>query len=364
MKILHYLLEKEFKQIFRDKFLPKMIFVIPMVQLLILPLAANFEMKNIHLAIIDHSHSTLSEKMIEKITSSGYFDITKYTQNYSEALSSIEQDISDAIIEIPADFETSLEKENTANLMISINAVNGSKGGLAGSYLSNIITDFSSELNNRKIYLDTRPSYLFNPYLNYKTFMVPGIMVFLLTILCSTLSAINIVNEKERGTIEQINVTPISKNMFIISKALPFMAIGLIVMSMSMFVGYLVYDLVPKGSFGLIYLFAIGYISTMTAIGLIMANYSSNATQAMFMALFFIMIFILMGGLFTPISSMPIWAQNITYLNPARHFIEVIRMIYLKGSTLVDVWQQLCIIYLFAIVGNVIAIRTYSKSHQ
>ncbi|MDD4820279.1 MAG: ABC transporter permease [Flavobacteriales bacterium] len=364
MKILKFLLEKEFKQIFRDAFLPKMIFIVPMIQLLILPLAANFEMRNIHLGIIDHSHSTVSDKMIEKITSSGYFDITTYTQSNATAIQSIEQDICDAIIEIPADFETSLVKENSTTLMISVNAVNGTKGGLAGQYLSNILAEYSAELNGKNVLLNTSTSNLYNPNLNYKTFMVPGIMVFLLTILCSTLSALNIVNEKERGTIEQINVTPISKNMFILSKSTPFMAIGLVVITLSMFIAWIVYGLVPKGSFGLIYLFAVGYILSMTAIGLIIANYSSNTSQAMFIAMFFIMIFVLMSGLFTPVSSMPEWAQIMTYINPARHFIEVIRMIYLKGSTIADVWSQLLTIYFLAIIGNVIAVRTYSKSHQ
>lgn len=364
MKILRYLLEKEFKQVFRDNFLPKMIFVIPMVQLLILPLAANFEMKNIHLAVIDHSHSTTSDKMIDKITSSGYFDITTYTDAYPQALKSIERDIADAVIEIPSDFETSLIKENTTTLMISINAVNGSKGGLAGSYLSSIISDFSAQLNEKNPKIDILTTQLYNPTMNYKTFMVPGILVFLLTILCSNLSSLNIVNEKERGTIEQINVTPISKMMFILSKTLPFMAIGLTVLTLGMLVAWGVYGLVPKGSIGLIYFFAVAYIATMIGLGLIIANYSNNTSQAMFISMFFIMIFVLMSGLFTPVSSMPEWAQTITYINPARHFIEVMRMIYLKGSALNDIWGQLILLYCFAFVGNVIAVRTYSKSHH
>lgn len=369
MKTLKFLLEKEFKLILRDKFMPKIIIVLPLVQLLILPLAANFEMKNINVSLVDRDRSAMSQALAEKITSSGYFRITTSDASYKDAMTDIESDRSDLILEIPQGFEKDLKTENSATVMISVNAVNGSKGGLAGSYMSSILGDFSQNLNSAPApagepagAIRAETSFLYNPHLSYKNYMVPGILVFLVTIICSVVSALNIVGEKESGTIEQMNVSPVSKSMFILAKLIPFWIIGFIVLTIGMVAAYAVYGIFPEGSLAVIYAFGAVYILMFTGFGLLLSNSATTTQQAMFTAMFFIMIFVLMSGLFTPISSMPQWAQYITYLNPVRYFIDVMRMVFLKGSSFADVLPQFAVICGFAVLANVLAVRTYRKS--
>lgn len=362
--MLRYLLEKEFKQILRDRFLPKIIFIIPVLQLIILPFAANFEMRNINLSIVDNDHSVTSGQLVDKVLSSGYFRLTDVSARYDEALTSIESNESDIILEIPQEFEQDLGKEGAAEVLIATNAVNGTKGGMGGSYLSSIIQDFNSEKGftpSQGMGRGVRATNLFNPHLNYKVYMVPGIMVFLLTIIGGFLSALNIVSEKEKGTIEQINVTPVPKSLFLLSKLIPFWIIGFILLTIAILVARVVYGLVPVGSFGVIYLFAAVYLVAFTGLGLAISSFSSTQQQAMFTAFFFLIIFALLSGLFTPISSMPEWAQKITLFNPIRYFVEVMRMVYLKGSQLSDLRGHFFVVCLFALAFNVLAIITYRK---
>jgi ABC-2 type transport system permease protein len=362
--ILIYLLEKEFKQIRRDRFLPKIIFAVPILQLLILPFAADFEMHNINLAVIDNDRSVTSTRLTDKILASGYFRLSNLSDNYRQGLNSIENNESDILLEIPYGFERRLARAENATVSIAANAVNGSKGGLSSSYLNAIIQDFNAgttyppaQYTAGKI----RNTYLFNSHLNYKNYMVPGIIVFLLTLVGGFFSALNIVSEKEKGTIEQINVAPVPKYLFLLSKLIPFWIIGFLLLTLSVLIAGLVYGLTPAGSILTIYLFAAIYLIAFTGFGLAISSISSNRQQAMFTTFFFLIIFALMSGLFTPINSMPRWAQQITLFNPMRYFVEVMRMVYLKGSSLHDIGAHLIAISLFAVAFNALAITGYRK---
>ena len=358
MRMLKYLLEKEFKQIKRDRFLPRIIFLLPVIQLMVLPFAANFEMRNINLSIVDNDHTVLSRRLTEKVLSSGYFRLADVSPRYDEALASIESNAADVILEIPSRFEERLGREGTAELLIAANAVNGTKGGIGSSYLASIIQDFNQEKSLLPVSAGEggiRVTNLFNPHLNYKNYMVPGIMAFLLTLIGGFLSALNIVSEKEKGTIEQINVTPVPKALFLLSKLIPFWVIGLILLTIGACIAWLVYGLLPVGNMGIIYLFAAVY-------GLAISSVSSTQQQAMFTAFFFMIIFVLLSGMFTPVSSMPVWAQELTRINPLRYLVEVMRMVYLKGSTLSDLTGHFIAVCLFAVFFNILAIVSYKKS--
>lgn len=370
--MIKFLIEKEFKQIMRNAFLPKMIIGMPILMMLILPWAANQEVKNINLSIVDNDNSTYSQRLIHKVTSSGYFHLTDISSSNDKALNSIESGKSDIVLEIEPDFEKNLVKSGRADVMISSNAVNGVKGGLSSSYMNIIVSDFASEIREEWSpqsglvilpLINVVPQYKFNPYLDYKVFMIPALMVILLTMLTGFLPALNIVSEKEIGTIEQMNVTPVNKFTFILAKLIPYWTIGFTVLTLCFGIAALVYNILPMGSLLTIYLLSGVYILVMSGFGLVISNYSNTMQQAMFVMFFFMMILILMSGLFTPINSMPEWAQIITRFNPQRYFIEIMRMAYLKGSSITELTTQVFALIGFALFFNTWAVISYRKTN-
>lgn len=370
MRTLKFLLQKEFRQIFRDKAILRIIFVMPILQLLLLPWAADYEVRNVKLAIVDHDHSVYARRLISKVTASGYFQLDQYTDSYNKAFQEIEKDKADIIVEIPADFEKNLIKKNEATLLFSVNAINGVKAILGSSYLQSIVRNFNTEVRNEwiqmprfspEINIDVRPSNWYNPLMNYKFFMVPGILVMLVTIVGSFLTSLNIVKEKEIGTIEQINVSPIKKYHFILGKLIPFWILGMLILTIGMFISWVLYGIVPVGSLFTIYVFAGVYLLAVLGFGLLVSTYSASQQQAMLVAFFLFMIFILLGGLYTPIESMPVWAQWFTRFNPVTYFIEVMRLVILKGSGLADIKNQIFAVLGFAVFFNGWAILNYRK---
>ena len=371
MRTLLFLLRKEFLQIFRDPLILRVIFVMPIIQLIILPNAANFEMKNISLSIVDHDHSEYSRKLTNKFTSSGYFRLTDVSSTYEKALESIEKDKADLIIEIPQGFERDLIRDNECKMMISANAINGQTSGLAVSYSNAIIRDFNNDIRiewiqqprlNPLPVIEITSSNWFNPKMNYKYFIVPGVLALLVTLVGFLLTSLNIVKEKELGTIEQLNVSPIKRYQFILGKLIPFWILGMVVLTIGSIVSLVFYGIYPSGSFMLIYLFAAIYLIALLGFGLLTSTFADTQQQAMFISYFFMMTFILLGGLFAPIENMPDWAKYLTYINPVSYFIEVLRMIILKGSGMSDLLKHFGIISLFAVVFNMMAILHYKKT--
>jgi len=347
--MIKYLLEKEFKQLLRNPMLPRMLLVFPCIILLVLPWAANFEIKNMNLSIVDNDRSPYSTRLVQKVGASEYFHLIDVSNNYQEAMQCIEKGDADLILEIPPHFERDLLKTGVAKVLVSANTVNGTKGTLGSSYLSNIVNAYATEIRishsgsispSPVIKIDTQGR--FNPYLDYKVFMVPALMAQLLMMLCGFLPALNIVSEKEFGTIEQINVTPVSKFTFILAKLIPYW--------------------VAAGHLWLLYFFALLFIIVISGMGLVVSNYSRTMQQAMFVMFFFVIIIMLMSGLFTPINSMPEWAQAITIANPLKYFIQVTRMVYLKGSGFDDLIMQFIALLFMAIMLNGWAVFSYKKN--
>jgi ABC-2 type transport system permease protein len=364
--MLKFLLEKEFKQIFRNAFIPKLILAMPVMMMLVLPWAANQEIKNVKLSVLDNNRSAISERLIHKVVASGYFFLTDVSTSYNEAMQSVDAGKADIILEIPQEFEKDLYKSSIANVMIFANAVNGMKGGLGSAYLSGIINDFANELSkeqgNSFQFSVVSSQFKFNPKLNYKVFMIPALFVMLLTLLTGFLPALNIVSEKELGTTEQLNVTPMNKGIFILAKLIPYWTIGIVILSICMGLAALIYGLSPAGSLDTIYLYAVIYILVVSGMGIVISNYSDTMQQAMFVMFFFMLIIILLSGLFTPISSMPRWAQAITAINPLKYFMEVMRSVYLKGSSMKELLPQFFALCGFAVVFNTWAVISYRKS--
>jgi len=372
MKTILFIIQKEFRQIFRNKAMLPIIFVLPLVQLLILSNAASFEIKNIKFSYIDNDHSVASRELISKFEASKYFNIVESFSSKKEADFQMQTGKVDVILEIPIHFERDLIKENSTNLSVSINAIDGAAAGVENVYISQIISGFNQKIQTQlfqyneanyvqPVNIVTIPSFWYNNTLNYKTFMVPGILVLLVTMLTLFLSSMNIVREKEMGTLEQINVTPIRKYQFIIGKLFPFWVLGLVILTVGLTIAKVVFSVPILGSIGLIYFFTSVYLLVILGIGLIISNNSDTQQQAMFVAWFFTVIFILMSGLFTPIESMPQWAQNLTLLNPIRYFVEIIRMVMLKGATFSDISRPFFMIVFYAFALNGIAVWSYKK---
>ncbi len=371
---LRYLIEKEFKQMVRNPMIPRLIVIFPCLMILIMPWAANLEIRNVNVSIADGDHSTLSMRLTDKMVASDYFRLADIAPDYGQAMRSIERGDADMIVEIPPGFEADLMRGMRPQVLIAANSVNGTKGALSVSYMSAILEEFSSELRQQYASLavqgpaQPQPSFgvhvqgLFNPHMDYKLFMVPALMVMLLTMLCGFLPALNIVSEKELGTIEQINVTPVSKFTFILGKLIPYWIVGFVVLFVCVPMAWIVYGFLPVGSMWTIMLFTMAFLLVMSGLGVLISNNSGTMQQAMFLMFFFVIVFLMMSGLFTPIEGMPEWAQMIAQANPLTYFIAVMRAVYIKGSAVADLLPELAALCGFALLFNVWAVWSYRKS--
>lgn len=370
MKKLLFILEKEFKQILRDKLIMIIILIVPILQMLILPMAADMDVRHLKLAVVDQDQSSISRRLVNKISSSNVFDIIDVSFDYESTLKKIEKDEIDIIITIPQNFENKLIKENKQKVAISASAINTMKAGLGTSYLRQIINDYNLELISeyssqnlsRAMIIQTTSSALFNKFEDFKYYMVPAILVLLLTVVSAFLTALNIVKEKEIGTIEQINVTPIKKWEFIVGKLIPFWIISLVVFTIALLIMRFVYGIEIEGSLSTLYFFTNIYIFATLGLGLLVSTFAQTQQQSMFISYFFIMIFILMSGLFMSISSMPLWAKVIANLIPITHYMEAVRAIILKGSGIMDLYRLAIYIIIMGVVLVGLAIRNYRKT--
>lgn len=372
MRTILYLVRKEFLQIFRNKGLLPIILVMPIIQLIILSYAADFEIRNLKFYWIDKDQSETSRLLRSKLEGSGYFILSGTSFNSSDGFETLDKGEADLVFEIPSNFEKNLITQGTESIQLLVNAIDGTKAGLGTYYANQIIFDLTRELQSEYgIRLGTKPinfkqinttySFWFNEDLNYKTFMVPGILVLLVTMIGAFISAMNIVREREIGTIEQLNVTPIKKYHFIIGKLLPLWILALVEFTVGLILAWLVFGIVSVGSLILLYAFAGVYLILVLGLGMFISTFTETQQQAMFITWFFLVVFLLMSGLFTAIENMPEWAQKITLINPIRYFIEVVRLVMLKGATFWDIRLHFVIITIYALVINALAVWNYRK---
>lgn len=370
MNILITLLRKELKQIFRNRLMLPMIFVMPIFQLVVLVYAANLEMKNIEIVIVDQDLSQYSRGLVSKLQGSSFYEVKGYTSDINEAEAMLYRDDVDAIVHIKKDFEKQLINEKEADVQLLINAINATEGSLINVYSSRIIWDYSNSIRSELLAysgkgimnIEMIPSFWYNPMLDYKIYMFAGILVILVTMIGMFLSALNLVSEKELGTAEQINVTPVKKYQFIVAKLLPFLLIGLFELAFGLLIGKVLVDLPMRGSLLLLFLVAFVYLLVTLGLGLFLSTISSTQQQLMLVAFFLWVTFILMSGIFTPTESMPVWAQKINIFNPLSYFMRVIRMILLKGSDFRDISRDFYSLTVYAILMLTLAITNYRKT--
>lgn len=369
MRTILFLLQKEFLQVFRNKTMLPIIFVVPIIQLLILANAATFEIKNVNLSIVDNDHSSLSRSLISHFEGSPLYTIVPIEQSMEHAVESINANSSDAVLIIPSKFEVDTRNGNQPSIQLLINSINGAAAGLINGYTMGIINKFKmSELaqvipmGTQPLRINIIPQYWFNPELKYSHFMVPGILVLLVTIIGMFLTAINLVREKEMGTMEQISVTPIKKYQFILGKLMPFWIIGLAELAFGLFIGWIIFRIPIEGSLLLLFGFASIYLLMPLGMGLLLSATATSQQQVMFMAFFFMIVFILMSGIFTPAESMPQWAQIFNRINPMYYFMKVIRMVLLKGAGFKDIISYLLAISALSVGVIALAIAKFKKT--
>lgn len=369
MKTILYILQKEFIQVFRDKAMLPIIFIIPAIQLLVLSYAVTFEIKTIRFVIVDQDNSSLSQKLGAKFEGSSFFSKTGQTDNYEEAEQLIKNNKTDQILLIPRGFEKKLIKEKTAQVQVVTNSINGSAAGLMNAYAVSTINDFNKEiiiqqspLSITAMPISIVPAFWYNPEMDYITYMVPGILVLLVTIIGAFLSSMNIVKEKEIGTIEQLNVTPIKKYQLIAGKLIPFWIIANVDLGIGLLLAWFVFHIPVVGSLALLYLVASVYLIVVLSFGLLISTLTNTMQQAMFISWFFLVVFIMMSGLFTPIESMPDWAQIINKFNPVAYFIRINRMIMLKGSGFFDIQNDFFLLLAYALAMIVFSNWRYRKT--
>ena len=330
----------------RNAFMPKIIFIFPIMVMCVMPWVMNQEVKNIVVDVVDNDRTTQSQQLVHRIEASRYFIFGGQKATYAEAMKDIEQSRADIIIEI-----------KDGRYLIAANAVNGTKGSIGSSYLSQIVTSRQPILNSRFSTLN-----LYNKGQNYKVYMIPALMGILMMMLCGFLPALNIVGEKEKGTIEQINVTPVSKWSFILAKLIPYWLIGLLVLTVCLLLSWAVYGITCQGPLVLVYLLAILLALFFSSFGLIVSNYSDTMQQAMLVMWFFVVCLMLLSGLFTPTRSMPDWAYLTTYVNPMHYFIDAIRTVFVRGGTFQSIAHQVAALLAISSLMAFWAVKSYKKN--
>jgi ABC-2 type transport system permease protein len=385
MRQIFFLAQAEVLHIVRDRVLMAQTLIVPMIQLLVLANAATFEIRNTPIQIVDLDRSSTSRGVVNHLAANGHFDIVDTTPSLDRADERLLDGTVTMVVVIPHDFEVSLVKTGVAPVELSVNAEKGSAAGIVQAYATRVLTQYAADLQAAgKVRaalgrwgppslsdgalakseggpIEVRVRSRYNPTLNYKFYMVPGILVALVTLIGTLLSAQNIAREKELGTLEQLNVTPITRGQFIIAKLLPFWVLGLIELTLGLMIGRLVFGIPMVGSLFLLYGVAAVYLMVALGIGLWISALVETQQQAMFVTFFIVNIYLLMSGLFTPVDSMAPWVQKVSMINPVRHFVTISRAILMKGAGPAEIAQPFFILLGTAVFVLIVAVRQYQK---
>lgn len=358
--MLKYLIQKEFLQIRRNAFLPRLIVIFPIMMMCVMPWVMNQEVKNIRVDVVDNDRSTLSRQLVHSIEASNYFIFNGQKPTYEAALKDIEKMDADVVMVIPQHFRRDIVKKRNPQVLIAANAVNGTKGSIGVSYLSQIIT---IKVSPSAYTMQSKVSslFLYNKHLNFKVFMIPALFAIVMMLMCGFLPTLNIVGEKEAGTIEQINVTPVPKWAFILAKLIPYWTIALFVIVVCLVLSWLIYDITCQGPLWLVFVLSMLLALFWSSFGLVISNYSDTMQQAIFVMWFFVVCMLLLSGLFTPTRSMPHLAYLTTYINPMHYFVEAIRTVFVRGGGLNNVAHQIVALLAIGMIMGAWAVRSYKK---
>lgn len=367
MRIILMLIKKEFLQVFRNRLLISILIVAPLVQFLIFPFTADYEIKHISIAFWDQDHSTLSREIIEHFRHSSHFIDCGFIDSEAEKEEALLHDHVDFILQFPPHFEKQMVRGEESQIAITANAINSVKAGIGSDYIKNVLTGFFESKEEgtppsikKMTSISINHIHWYNEKMNYQNIMVPGILVILVTLIGSYVTALNIVREKEIGTIEQINVTPILKWQFLVGKMIPFWILGMLEFIVGLILMVFFFGISIQGSTTALLGATAIYLLVMLGLGFFISFVSKNQLQAMFIVFFLFVIYVLLSGLFTPTEGMPEWAKWINFANPMSFYMDIIKLVILKGAGLREIASQVLILSGMAVGINIAALLSYS----
>lgn len=352
---------KEFRQILRDRTSLGILIFIPAFLLVMFGYALNFDVKHIPLVVVDYDNSSTSRDFINSFTHSEFFDLMGYVQDPSSIENMLDREQARLGIVIPPDFSEKLSTGNNVKIQVLIDGANATAASTSVGYVNIAVQNFSQLILMESMSISVTPESMipfhilpriwFNPELKSAKFLIPGLIGFILMMMAVVSTALSVVREKERGTMEQILVSPLKPVELIIGKTVPYILTSLIAAVLILVVGYVMFDVYIKGSILLFFLVTLLYIICSLAMGLLISTIA-NSQQVAFMASILTTMlpaFILSGFVF-PIRNMPFFIQILTCLFPIRFFLSTIRGIILKGTGFLENWQNIFILAMFSIV--------------
>ena len=365
---LSFLVRKEFIQLSRDKKLVFLMFVYPLLQLLIFGYVFSTDVKHISLGVLDASYTKESRQLVSSIKSAGYFDVNVNTKEKSVLEEKLEHGDITAAVVIPGDFSIRLKHRQTATVQVVIDGSDPNTGGTALSYLNRIIKEQSLKLvtidprfTRTAQGVDNHINVLYNPDMRSVNYMVPGLIGILLMMVTMLLTSVALVKEREKGTMEQLIVMPLRRYEILLSKLVPFVAIGFFDAVIIAVFGTLWFNVPMRGSVILLFFMSALFVFASLGLGLFVSTVSKTQQQAMMTAYFILLPSMILSGLIFPIESMPTAIQYLTYILHIKYFLIIVRGIFLKGNTLLDLWQPALILAIYGIIVFSLSVARFRK---
>jgi ABC-2 type transport system permease protein len=343
MRQIFFMIQKEFRQVFRSREMIGIIFGIPLVQMVILGFTITNEVKYVSLLIADYDNSQISHEIIQAFANTDRFTIIGHETNPEKIESTIQEWDAQIVLNIPLHFAADLRTNLFPELQIIVDGLDGNSAGIALSYAQGILMQYARESGTNPVrirdsgsvhLIENKERMWYNLNLDNAQYMIPGIVVTLMTIISTMLSAMSLVKEKEIGTLEQLMVTPLKRYQLLFGKIIPFLILTFIELMVVMTCAKFIFNIQIQGSYLLLALLAFLFLFTTLGFGIFISTLTNTQQEAMFMSWFFMVFMLLMSGFFIPIENMPDFLQSITYLNPMRYFLAIIRDIFQKGSTI------------------------------
>lgn len=351
MRFIRLIIWKEFSQIRRDPLTIRLIILPVVIQMFFLGYAITTEVKNTTITVLDRSNTPESASLVQTILHNRLFRFAGYAESEADCRERLDKGEARLALVVPADFSKTLSAPAGADVSLMIDGQDANSSNIASGYINAIVTGWSVDVLRQKLAarglriqnvlpVEVRPVILYNPMLKSAWYMVPPMAVVLVTMITALLTGFSIVKEKEAGTLEQLMVTPISPAHVVLGKIVPYVVIGLFELCAVLASATLWFRVPFRGNFFVLLLFGLIYMSSSLGIGILVSTIARNAQQVLFMLWFLLIFFLFLSGFFLALENMPDWVQKVTYVNPLRYFMFIVREMFLKGSGFAELWPQ------------------------